>query len=389
MSALERPVSARWAIGTLFLLNGVVFANWAARIPAVQLQRSLANWQLGIVFGSLALGALVGMPVTGRLCARYGSDRVCRWCLTGFLASFLGLGWVPGLPGFFVLLFLFGLTHGALDVAMNAQAIEVERRYHRPIMSSFHALWSAGALLGATAGGVFAYNSWNVPAHFLAVAIFFSVLGLLISPRFLKVISDAGPAAAWQRPTRRIIGLGIVAFCVMVGEGAMGDWSTVYLQQVLGIREGLAPAGYAVFSVSMAVGRVLGDSMIQRLGPLNQLRFSGLLSMAGLATLLMSESFEWALVGFLCIGGGFATVVPIVFSAAGNSPGIDPGAGVASVSLLGYFGFLIGPPVIGAVAEVWNLPTALSMLFAASVLTILMAPLAQSRPEPAPDSTPA
>src|SRR5580765_32720 len=353
--ATSRLRTARLAVAMLFFLNGALFASWVSRIPAVQSARGLGNGDLGLALLAVALGAVVAMPLGGMLATRFGSARISNITALLYSAMLPALILAPNLAMFAVALFLFGAFHGGLDVAMNAQAVVVEKLYRQPIMSSFHALWSTGGLVGAATGGLIAAQGLTPLMHLSFVSLL-SVAGtFLIVPHLLAnergVSALPKRAATLPRPMRGLMALGVVALCVMAGEGAMADWSAVYLRNNLQSSEGLAAAGYAAFSVAMAAGRFFGDWLSARFGPVNLVRVSGALAATGLSLALVSGEPATALAGFACVGAGFATIVPMVFTAAGRAPGISPGVALASVTTLGYVGFLAGPPAIGFAAE--------------------------------------
>jgi predicted MFS family arabinose efflux permease len=378
----RRLKAARLAVGALFFMNGALFANWVSRIPAVQIERGLSHGVLGLALLCLALGALVAMPLAGWCASRFGSDRVSRWAALGYCAALPVLAVAPNAVPFVLGLFCFGAMHGALDVAMNAQAVEVERRYARPIMSSFHALFSLGGLVGAALGGLVAAAGVTPRAQFSIVALFFaSFTALLVYPRLLrsgemaKVLPSAIPSAKapFFRLPRALIVLGGIAFCVMMGEGAMADWSGIFLRRVAGAGEGLAAAGYAAFSVAMSIARFSGDRLSMRFGPVRLVRCSGILAAGGLALALFTREPLISLIGFAGVGAGFATVVPQVFSAAGRVGGGASGPALAAVTTIGYLGFLIGPPLIGLAAELFGLPNALGIIVVSSLLLVVLA----------------
>jgi predicted MFS family arabinose efflux permease len=379
------PFTARRAVLWLFFMNGVVLASWVSRLPAVQSQRALNHAALGLALLALASGAVVSMPVAGFLAPRFGSQRLCKIAAVALCLALPCLALAPGRAGFAACLFAFGAANGMLDVSMNAQAIEVERRYARPLMSSFHAAFSAGGLAGAALGAVIAGSGVAVLAHFAAVGLLFGLATFatfahLLATRLEPEAGQPSLSLSW-RPRPLTLALGVVAICVMVGEGAVADWSAIYLRRNLLANESLAAAGYAAFSVSMAAGRLGGDRLALQLGPAWLTRCSGALGAVGLALVLLTDRPVVALVGFGLVGAGFATVVPLVFSAAARIPGVAPEVGLASVTTLGYVGFLAGPPLIGFVAEARSLPFALWLVAAASAIIFLFAPaVAERRP---------
>ncbi len=376
---------ARWSLAALFFSNGAVFANWAARVPAVQTKLGLSHSLLGGALLAAALGAVLAMPLAGWLVHRYGCRSLSRVLSVWNCFSLPWLALAPSLPWLAVALFCFGAGHGAMDVAINAQAVAVERRFGRPIMSSFHALWSVGGLTGAACGGLLAAGGVGLGAHLTGAALALGTVVLLVSPHLWPERNEereppagtvpavvAGEAA---RGRRQLLLLGLVAFCVLLGEGAMADWGAVFLRRSLGTGEGLAAAGYAAFSLTMAAGRFGGDATIAWLGPVRTVRWGGGLAVAGM-TLALGISQPWAvLVGFAAVGAGSATIIPIAFSAAGRVVGVTPGIAISVVSTAGYGGFLVGPPLIGWVADQTSLRLALGTI---AVLSAGLAGLAPS-----------
>lgn len=373
----SRLAAARVAVATLFFLNGMLFATWVSRIPAVEAQRGMSHATLGLALLAIALGAMVSMPLAGALAERWGSGRVCRFSALGYATTLPLLS--PGLPLwlFAPSLLFYGICHGALDVAMNAQAVLVEKRHARPIMASFHAFFSFGGLTGAVAGGLAAALGWSVAPHFVLVAAVVGTVALLAAPLLLPAVAS-GPLRKVRRrpgfrlPSRALAGAGVIALCIMLGEGAMADWSAVYLKRIIQTSEGWAAAGYAAFSIAMALGRLAGDRLIERFGAVGMLRAGASLALLGLLLALFAPEPAWVLAGFACVGAGFSSIVPMAFSAAGRAPNVAPAVAVASVSTLGYLGFLLGPPMIGFLAECFGLRAALGVLLATTAVPLLL-----------------
>ncbi len=381
---LPPPRAARQAVTVLFFMNGALFASWVSRIPALQAKLGLSHGTLGLALLGMATGALISMPLAGAFSSRHGSHRVCQISSVLYCLALPLLALAPNAPAFMLALFAFGAAHGALDVAMNAQAVLVEKAYPGPIMASFHALFSLGGLAGAGLGGGLAALGLSPEIHYaLAAALLGGMGGLLAFPRLFQIaehpvapLQEVAEAKlpSWGPEKRRLLVLGTVAFCVMIGEGAMADWSAVFLREFTGATEGVAAAGYAAFSIAMALGRFGGDRLSLYMGPVNLVRWSGFLAATGLTLALLGGHPVSALIGFAAVGAGFATVVPQVFSAAGNTPGVASGPAMATVTTLGYLGFLIGPPFIGLVAEWSSLPVALATIIATSLLLMVLAP---------------
>ena len=365
----------RLAVFGVFFVNGVVIGTWVVRIPAIKGELGLGEGLLGVALLGAAVGALVAMPLVGALVSRFGSRRI-----VGTTALLLALSLVlPALAPSLLLLVLalvvLGAANGGLDVSMNVQAVAVERGYGRPIMSSFHAAWSFGGLAGAALGGLLASRGVGPLPHFSVVAVlaaiaFAGAYGALVPSQ--ADASERG-APAFARPTRALFGLGVMAFCVLLGEGAMGDWSAVYLDDTLGTGPGFAAAGYAAFSLSMAFGRLFGDKLTERLGPVTLVRACGALAAVGLGVALAAAQPLVALVGFACAGAGFSIVFPTALSAAGRTRNMATGPALAAVSTAAYTGFLIGPPFIGFIAELTGLGYALYLVVALSAAIIIFA----------------
>ncbi|MEU0482407.1 MFS transporter, partial [Streptosporangium sp. NPDC006013] len=269
------------------------------------------------------------------------------------------------LPALIATLFLFGLVNASLDVSMNAHGVEVERAYGRPIMSSFHGMFSIGGLIGAGIGGLFAWLDLSAAATLTAVGIPLALVSLYARRHLLPATPP--PAATHTTAPRRapwtswIILMGVVAFAGLVGEGAANDWTAVYLFQNLGAPQAVAAAGFAVFSTAMTIGRFAGDHLAQRFGPVRLVRYSGLIAALGLGTALLIGQTLVAFVGFALFGLGLATIVPQVFSAAGNHDPARAGQAIAQVATVGYAGLVAGPAIIGGAAELIGLPAALGI----------------------------
>lgn len=357
------PRAARLAVAGYFFLTGMTFASWAVRIPAVQAKLGLSPGELGGALVGTALGELVSMNLAGYLAARFGSRLatvIASVCLSVLLPL---LALAPSLSLLVATLVLFGASFGSVNVAMNTQGVTVERRYARSIFSSFHACYSLGGLTGSLVGGLVAAHGMAPLPHFLGVALLGMILALSVVRFLLPDHADAqGARIAFARLTPSLLALGFVAFCVLLGEGAMADWRAVYLHTVLGAQMGLAAAGYATFSIVMAVGRGLGDRLTNRLGPRVMVRLGGLVAAGGFALALVVNWVPLALIGFGLVGAGFSVIFPLTLSAAGRTSQQVPGLAVATVAMCGYIGFLAGPAMIGLGANTLNLRVSLGVV---------------------------
>ncbi|WP_119069119.1 MFS transporter [Rubrobacter indicoceani] len=371
---------ARLSVIVIFFLNGFGFANWVVRIPAVQENVGIGAGALGFALLGVAVGSLVSMPTIGGLVSRFGSRPVTLLTLFVFSALLPLPSFATTLSALFGALFLLGLAFGGLDVAMNAHAVAVEKGYGRAIMASFHAFFSLGGLVGAVVGGFVASFGVGVSAHLVGIAVLLLAVSVLATRHLLPASEDADSvedggekSPAFARPTKGLLGLGVIAFCVLVGEGAMADWSAVYLRGTLGTGEGFAAAGFAVFSLTMTLGRFSGDWITNKTGARTIVRASAAVAATGLAVGLIGGTPAFALVGFGCAGLGFAVIFPATLSAAGHAGDLAPGPAVAAIATAGYFGFLVGPPSIGFAAELFGLGGALFIVVALSAVVVVLA----------------
>lgn len=371
--AIAPPRLARVAVSMVFFANGALIANWFARIPDIKQQLGLNEGALSVALLSLAVGALIAQPTAGWAISRVGSRKVTTAMALAFCTMMLLPGFATSLPWLVVALLLVGATNGALDVAMNAQAALVEQRYQRPIMSSFHGLWSVGGLIGAALGAVAVAGGLAVSTHFMVAAAITAVL-MIVALRGL--ISD-GPAPAshepaFALPTRALLPMGIVALCALICEGAIGDWGAIYLREGLGSPAAVAAIGYSIFALMMAGGRFAGDWLATRFGSGHVVRAGGALIVAGIGLALASTTPAIAIVGYGLVGAGVSCIFPLIMSAAARTPGVRPGTGIAAMATVGYTGFLLGPPLIGGLAELLTLRGALGVLALFGVVIVLL-----------------
>jgi MFS family permease len=354
------PFLARRAVSTIFFVNGAVLASWVPHIPAVKARHAISDGQLGIILLSMAIGSVLALPLAGGFIARFGRCRMTAIAALGFCLA-LPLPIISPNVGLLALsLMLLGACNGALDVSMNAQAVEVERQYQRSIMSSFHGLFSLGGLVGAGVAGLEMSFGAGDMQHVTTIAIL-SVFAVVVVRHWL-VPSPPQPESrgpTFAKPTGAFLGLGILAFFALLSEGAMADWSAVYLHDRLDTDAATAAAGFAACSLMMAIGRFGGDHLTNRFGPRRLLSASGTLAAAGLGSSLLIGKPLIAIVGSGLVGLGISNLIPLLFGAAGRIPGVQAGTALAAVATTGYFGFLAGPPLIGFVAEISSLTVAL------------------------------
>jgi predicted MFS family arabinose efflux permease len=369
---LARGAWARLSVAVVFFVNGAIFATWTSRIPAITTRLSMGSGTLAFAVFGLSVGAVVGLPISSALVARFGTVPVVRVTLPGYALALAGVALASNVPALTAALIGLGIGNGVLDVAMNAAAVEVERRYPRQIMSAFHALFSfgglAGALVGAAAAGIGTSTVVHLPTAALVLltgALVASVGLLPSSPQ--RETAPASTRFAFFRLDRRLAALGLLVFCSLLCEGAVYDWSAVYLRNDLGGSSAAAALGFAAFSLSMACGRLVADRVVAQVGPVLFVRAAGMLAAVALGLILLGSSVAGGIAGFGLLGLSLAGVVPTLFSGAAGGGNV-PATAIAVVSTIGYLGFLAGPALIGGIATSTSLRVALCTLVALTMV---------------------
>ncbi|SDL98928.1 Fucose permease [Catalinimonas alkaloidigena] len=346
----------RFAVGAFFFLQGFLFASWASRIPIIQQQLGLSDGALGSILLALPMGLMTSLPLSGWLVGRFGSATILRIVapLYALVLPLIGLVHHPWqLVG---ALFLFGTVGNIHNIAVNTQAVGVEELYQRSIMSSFHGLWSLAGFTAAALGSYFISLDLSTFTHFCINGAIALILMLLSQNSIMARDINQGtdqPLFAW--PDRTLMQLSIVAFCSMICEGTMFDWSGVYFHKEVHAPESLTTLGYVAFMSTMAGGRFVGDWLAARIGTKRLVQTNGLLITTGLLVSVFFPYLVTATIGFLLVGMGVSTIVPLVYGAAGRSKTMSPGMALAAVSSVGFLGFLLGPPLIGFIAEAASL----------------------------------
>jgi len=362
---------ARWAARTLFFSSGVVFATWGIHIPTVKAHYGIDEAQLGMAMLAAGVGALLGLSQASRWIGRHGARRIGLLCGTVYALLLAGLIAMPGYGALLALLGVFGVVTGVFDVAINTEAARLELRGGRPLMSGMHGMFSLGGMAGAMSGSAALAAGLGAPWHLAIVAAAMALAIAAAGTRMLPPSFQAATAigAGMRLPRGVLAVLGILAALGMIAEGAMYDWSVLFLQQELGAPQQQAALAYASFSAAMAAARFGGDALRARFAPAHLLRGSALLALASMVLVLRTDSVWLALAGFAGAGIGFANVVPILFATAARVPGIAPASGIAAVSAAAYLGFMAGPPVIGFAAQLSSLTAALWLVvgFAAAL----------------------
>lgn len=355
--------ASRIAVSALFFLTGLCFSSWASRIPDIQQSLRLNDAGLGSLLLALPVGSIIALPLTGVLISKYSSRQVLLIAAVAYAAVLPTLGLAHTAWELSILLVIFGFCGNMANISVNTQAVGVEAMYGRSIMASFHGLWSVAGFTGAAIGTAMAGFHMAPVYHFLIIAgISWALLLLTMNHLVLRVPNENKVPSLFAKPDNFLLTLGIIAMCSMICEGTMFDWGGVYFRRVLLVRDGLSGAGYAAFMSTMASGRFIADYLTTKFGVKKMLLLSGTLTATGLIVAVIFPYFFPAMFGFMLVGAGVSAVVPLVYSAAGKSTTIPPGMALATVSTIGYMGFLFGPPLIGFVAQATSLGVAFTLI---------------------------
>ena len=363
---------ARIATVAIFFVNGAVFAAWATRIPAVQERLGLSAGELGVAVLGLEGGAVLGLPLGGLLVARIGSRRSLAAGFTFFPAGLAAVAAASGLGTLMLALAAMAAANSVVDVAMNAQGVEVERRYGRPILSGLHAGHPVGLAVGGLAGALAAGAAVPVGTH-LGVAAAAGLVAGVAATRWLAREEPAEAVAGPGRPGRRLLLLGLLAFCAFLLDGAASNWTAVHLSSERGAGHGTAAAGFTAFALAIAAGRLGGDALVARLSRVRVVQAGGLVAGAGAVVAILAPGTALAIAGWAVLGLGLAALAPTVLGAAAETPGVAAPVAIAAVSTIGYLGSFTGPPLIGGLAELSSLPTALSLLVVVGAAAAVLA----------------
>lgn len=366
----------RIAIFSFFFSMGIIFASWASRIPTIKEALNLTEGQLGAMLLMLPLGQLFTLPLSGKIVTRFGSAKVLTIMILYYVLVLYAVSWANSIYVLAITLFLFGIGGNMCNIAVNTQAVGIEKIYNKSIMTAFHGGWSLAGFFGALVGLIMMQLNLSIQLHFLfivalvATATFFNFNYLL--PQ------DSNPDSTQEkvkfRPDGILLQLGIIGFFSMATEGAMFDWTGVYFQEIVKAPENLIVLGYTAFMIMMATGRFLGDYMIIKFGNKKVLAASGILMSSGMLLSVIQPSIIVATIGFMLVGLGVACCVPTVYSLAGKHPSIPAGMALAIVSSISFLGFLLGPPIIGYIAELTSLKISffLFSLFGLAMLFIVL-----------------
>jgi len=362
----------RATVGLVFFLAGLTFASWASRIAGIQQKLNLSDAALGGILFTLPVGLMLSLPFSGWVITRIGSRKLLLFALPLYAAALFGLGLTQTTLQLIAVLFCFGFTSNAVNISINTQAVATEKLYGKPILASFHGLWSLAGFAGAAIGTLMIGKGIDPSVHFGLIFVVV-VVGVAIAARYLQ--DDAGTVQSgpvFVMPDASLVKLGAVAFCSMICEGAMFDWSVVYFKKVIHAENAWMAAGYTAFMATMAAGRFVADWFSGKFGLKRTLQVSGSLTASGLMIAVLFPYLIPALAGFLLVGAGVSSVVPLVYSAAGRSATMSPGVALAAVSTIGFAGFLIGPPMIGFIAGAFSLRASFTLIAAMGVCVVIV-----------------
>ncbi|KRA00430.1 hypothetical protein ASD64_02400 [Mesorhizobium sp. Root157] len=377
--SIASAVRGRWAVATMFFVNGFLTGSWAPQIPVFLTRLDISKFTLGLLILLFGVGAVGAMTWCGHLISRHGSRNVVRWFGVAAAFGLLLVALAPNVPVAAITMVIFGGLVGGMDVAMNANAIAVERKLSRAIMSSSHGFWSLGGFAGGALGG-FAIQNFGHLAHAAGVTVVaFAAVLLALGHLVAEPKPAGGVHHRFSLPRNPVIYLiGLMALFSMIPEGAVLDWAALYLQQELGSDLATAGLAFAAFSGVMAFMRFAGDAVRNRFGTVTTLRVSSLVAAAGMLVAGLSTSPWLAIAAFAFCGFGIANMVPIAFSAGGNQEGMPSGIGMSVVTTMGYCGILVAPSAIGFVAEQTGFGPIFIALSGLLIVVCLMSGLARS-----------
>ncbi len=360
-------------VGLIFSFNSIMFGNWVTRIPDMKTSLELSASDLGLALLGMPIGSILMMPICGWLINKQGLGRATA--IGAFL--FLLTGALPAFAfnqlSLMAALFVYGINTAYMDVSMNAAAAVTEKKQKQTIMSTCHGMWSLGAMVGSGIGSLFVGFAVSPHVHLVSIAILLIVLLSVLLPIILKYHDeDASDSHALALPNKAVLGLAFIAFCSMLNEGVIADWSAVYMAEELESSPFLTGLAFSGYAMMMAIGRFSGDILIPHIGNRRIVIAGALITLIGISVALTSNMPLIAISGFACVGLGLSCIVPVVFSASAKIPGMSSGEGIAATATIGYTGFLLGPPLIGWIADATSLSLAMgSVAILAGIMALL------------------
>ncbi len=348
----------RFAVSVFFFCQGVCFASWASRIPDIKTALNLSEAALGTILLGLPIGQFLTMPFSGRAVTRFGSKNVLRIAILCYAFALTNIGLVNAPWQLALCLFMFGVSGNLCNISVNTQGVNAEVLYGKPIMSSFHGVWSTAGFSGALIGLLMMKFQLTPYIHFWIVASVVMLLSFFFSP-YLLLTPTSRSASSFRllkKPHGLLLQLGIIGFCCLSCEGCMFDWSGVYFKQVVKAEGALVSLGYASFMIMMATGRFVGDKLAEKFSRKKMVQVSGILIFTGMMVAVLLPYLITATIGFLVVGFGVSTIIPLLYSTVGKADlEVSKGIAIATVSSIGFLGFLMGPPLIGYIAELAGL----------------------------------
>ncbi len=363
----------RIAVSVFFFIAGFVFASWASRIPDIKNALHLSDAGLGSVLLALPAGLITGLPLSGFLVSRYGSKKIMIAGAILYPSILLLLGLAASPVQLAVALFLFGFCGNLLNISINTQAVGIEAIYSRSIMASFHGIWSLAGFTGAAVSTLMISYKLTPFTHF-SISCAAAVLLIIVSHKHV-LPQDSGDTKQplFAKPDNAILKLGLIVFGSLVCEGTMFDWSGVYFEKVVLVPDSLRTLGYIAFMSSMAAGRFIADWLVTKFGVKPMIQASGIIVSAGLLTAVIFPYIVPATIGFLLVGIGVSSIVPLTYGIAGKSTTMSPGLALAALSTIGFFGFLLGPPLIGFIAQAAGLRWSFTVIAVIGLSTTFLA----------------
>jgi MFS family permease len=363
----------RWTTGAFFFFSGIISSTWSSRIPDIQQQLQLSNAELGAVLFSISAGLVLALPLSSWLVAKFTSEKMMTVSTIIFAVIIALLPLAPSVVVLAILLFLFGALRNLVSMSANTNSIEVQRLFSKPVVSTFHGIWSMACFVGVAIGGLMISTRVLPLWHFLGVAVLI-IIGVFFfkrKDRGVEMSSEKKPF--FVKPDRHLFLLGLVAFGAMFCESSMFDWSINYYDKVIEADKDYVTFGYSSFIIMMTGGRLIGDRFIARFGPMNILWFNGFLMTTGFLLVISFPTVFLASLGFALVGLGSSIMVPIAYSLAGKSAKMPAGYAIASITMVGYIGFLSSPLVIGGLAEKFGMQTAFAILIIVSLSISIVA----------------
>ncbi|HEY2649689.1 MAG TPA: MFS transporter [Puia sp.] len=371
---IEQRRLHRIAVSSFFFLAGICFFSWASRIPDIQSKLGVNNAALGGILLCLPIGLLTSLPVAGYLVAKYGSRIIVILSAVLYACTLPVLGFAGSPVQLMITLFFFGFGGNMMNISINTQAVTTETLYLKPIMASFHGVWSMAGFAGAAVGTLMVRFHIAPPFHFVCITTIAALILFISSGNLIKRDSNRDEKKPiFAKPDKSILNFGLIAFCAMISEGAMSDWSGIYFAKVVKPGAAWVTVGFTAYVCTMATGRFIGDWVAFKLGINRMLQVSGLLMASGLLLAVILPQFATATIGFLMVGAGVSSVVPMIYSAAGKSKVMSPGVAIAAVSTIGYLGFLFGPPFIGFIAQLTSLRISFGLIAIMGIIISFLA----------------